>query len=128
MKFYIAAKFSEKDDVQIIQEKIVAAGHSLVCDWTRQESFRPYKEHQKESAAQSKGCIDSTIDCDVFILFTKSDGRGMLIEYGAALASHAQKAKPAIYLIGEHSSPPMFYYHPSVKWKKSIEEVLSELK
>jgi hypothetical protein len=64
----------------------------------------------------------------IYILLADREGNGVFTEFGAALASHAIKGSPRIFAIQEaNQDAAMFHYHPAISWKKSLEEVLSEL-
>lgn len=48
-------------------------------------------------------------------------------ELGVAIASHLKHGKPKIYVIGDHTARLMFYFHPSVSHRRTMDEVLGEL-
>ena len=128
MKFYIAARFGMKEEVKEIYKKLQEKGHEIVGDWTLHLPIKPYDQNQEMSKNYSEEDIQGVLDCDVFLLITDGAGTGMYVELGAAIASFLQNKKPSIYAIGEHNSRSMFYFHPVVKRRDTVEEVLDEIK
>jgi hypothetical protein len=64
----------------------------------------------------------------VFIfLATGEKGSGTFVELGAAIESNLSSGRPKIYIIGESNADSMFFFHPSVRRVKKVEDVLSEL-
>ena len=50
-----------------------------------------------------------------------------LIELGAAILSAIKLGKPQIYVIGDYNKKCMFYFHPLVNRRETIEQVLDEI-
>lgn len=120
MKIYLAAKFDKKQEVRDLYERFKKMGHEITTDWTLHKSIRPYESNPETSRDYSIEDIDAARNCDVFILMTDEAGTGMYVELGAAISSNLEHGKPKIYVIGEHTSRSMFYFHPSVNRRKIL--------
>jgi hypothetical protein len=51
----------------------------------------------------------------------------MYVELGAALALKETTGKPEVYVVGRMNHMSVFYLHPSVKARDTLEEVIKEL-
>ncbi len=128
MRFYVAAKWLLKDEVREIYRKIQEKGHEITEDWTKHPFIKPYDVNQELSEELSVKDMDGVRNSDVFVLLTDKDGVNMYVEFGMAIISHLHKKKPKrIYVIGNNLGRSMFFFHPSVRRRKTIEEVLEEL-
>lgn len=128
MKIYIAAKFQEKERVRKLFKLVKDKGHKITADWTLHKSISPYIENQELSKDYAIEDINGVKDCDIFIQLSHPEGGiGVFIELGAAILSNIIYGKPKIFIIGDHNSRSMFYFHPSVKQRKNIEGVLKEI-
>jgi hypothetical protein len=127
MKFYIAARVGAKEDVRKIIAFIKNKGHELHTDWTEHTPPRPYDKEPEISRKYAVEDLEAAADCDVFILVSDEAGTGMYTEFGVAIANNLIKGKPKVYVIGEHLSRSMFFFHPSVERKNNIEEVFEDL-
>jgi len=127
MKFYIASRFKLKDKVGDIYELLRSKGHETVTDWTKHKPVKPYKENSEFAEKYAAEDLRGVIGSDVFIIMSDDAGTGMHTELGAAIAENLRSGKPEIYVVGEHTSRSMFYFHPSVNKKENINQVLEEL-
>jgi len=127
MKFYVAARFGLKDQVRGIYKTLQDKGHEIIADWTEHKPIKPYDENQNLSRDYSIEDIDAAMSCDVFIFISSDAGTGMYVELGAAIANNIKSGSPKIYAIGEHIARSMFYFHPSVIRKNTLEEVFEDL-
>ena len=126
MKIYLAARFDKKQEVQNLYERFQKLGHEIAADWTLHKPIKPYEDNPETAREYSIEDVDAARNCDVFILMTDEAGTGMYVELGAAISSNLEHGKPKIYAIGEHTSRSMFYFHPSVNRRRTIDEVLEE--
>ena len=130
MRFYVASRFCFKNMVRVIQDKIRERGHK-VSDWTHHKEIRPFDANSYLAMEYAIEDINSARECDIFILLSDGQrygqGTGMHVELGAAIASFLDYNRPQIYVIGNHTQRSMFYYHPAVKRRDSLEEVLKEV-
>lgn len=137
MKFYIAARFDKKEDVNKIYGKLKEKGHEVHTDWTLHEPFYPYSSNPALSAHHSAEDIDGAMGCDVFVLFadeshnghtnSHNHGRGMFIELGAAIATFIENGRPKVFVIGPDNDKAIFHFHPCVTRLDTIEEVLDKI-
>lgn len=128
MKFYIAARFTEKDEVRRIYDILVTKGHKIAVDWTKHKTIKPYDKNSKLAAEYAIEDMNGVINCDIFVLLTSENtGSGSSGELGAAILSKIKFNKPNIYVIGNHFGNNFFYFHPVVKMKRDINEVLEDI-
>ena len=127
MKIYLVARFDKKQEVRDLYERFQKLGHEIVADWTLHKSIKPYENNPEIAREYSIEAFSAARNCDVFILMTDRAGTGMYVELGAAISSNLEHGKPKIYVIGRHTSRSMFYFHPSVNRRKTIDEVLEEI-
>ncbi|MEK9207501.1 MAG: hypothetical protein AAB922_03405 [Patescibacteria group bacterium] len=72
--------------------------------------------------------MDGVRNSDIFVLLTNEDGIGMYVELGMAIMSKIHKGKPRrVYVIGNKLGRSMFFFHPSVRRRKTIEDVFLDL-
>ena len=127
MKFYIVARFRLKEVVRDIHKQLQKRGHEIVADWTTHLEAKPYDENIGLARQYSIEDINGAKSCDVFIILSDEAGTNVYGELGAAIVSHLEHGKPKIYVIGDHTARSMFYFHPSVNRRRTIDEVLEEL-
>lgn len=127
MKIYIAARFDKKQEVLNLYKRFQELGHEIIADWTLHKLIKPYENNPETAREYSIEDIDAARNCDILMLMTDEAGTGMYIELGAAISSNLEHGKTKIYVIGEHTSRSMFYFHPSVNRRKNIDEVLEEI-
>ena len=129
MKFFIAGYIQDKETVKQIYGLIRQAGHEIVTDWTNDDPVTRddpnfFQEKQKRAVRDLEGVME----CDVFVILAEPiDGRAKYSEFGIALMSNVEKGTPHLFVVGEDTTRSLFFFHPAVKHKKSIEEVLEEL-
>lgn len=124
MKFYVAGRFSEKEKVKEINKLILDEGFELSGDWTDHIGSDDYGKTAERSREYAIEDIEAVKDCDVFaLLLNEKGGTGSSTELGVALALDKK-----IYLVGDHIANNMFNFHPAVIHKRSIEEVLDEVR
>lgn len=128
MKFYIAAKFQLKEKVREIYTRLQEEGHEITADWTLHKSIKPYEDNPDIAQEYAIEDINAAQSCDVFVILSEEAGTGMYVELGAAISSNLKQGKPKIYIIGNHNTRSMFYFHPSVNRRNNLEEVLQEIK
>jgi hypothetical protein len=127
MKFYVAARFEDKDLIKKIHKKILLKGHEIVGNWLEHKFVKPYEKNQKLSAEYSLADISAVLDCDIFVVLADSEGRGKIAEFGAALAANKTLGKPKIFVIGKTNTDFMFYFHPAVNRRQNIDDILKEV-
>ncbi len=127
MKVYIAGRTSERDKVKKLNELFKSKGHKIF-DWTWHKNIKPYNKNKKTAKDYAIEDIISVKNCDIFIFLTnKIPGAGSTTELGAAIALHIINKKPKIYAVGKKTNKNLFYFHPSVNLRETIEEVLKQM-
>ncbi len=130
MTIYIAASFSMKEEVRAFYKQVRERGHAITVDWTDHKPTEPKKNEADRVVAEQYAVedVEGIRNADVFLLFTDGPvGTGRYMEFGMALVAQVEKGSPAIYVIGEANADSIFYYHPSVQQRNTLEEVLDEL-
>ena len=130
VKFYISSLFSEKERVRELYKRLEGDGHEITVDWTQHKGVRLDEREEKRDMVQEYAVkdVDGVRDCDVFVILTEPlGGRTQYGELGVAIMSFLIYGKPLIYAVGEKTNQVTFYYHPSVRRRKSFDEVLTEI-
>jgi hypothetical protein len=131
MKFYIAASFFKKDLVKDVFKLLKKSNHTVTVDWTKHSGVKlPLRDHKKKLVTKYATRDEKGVnDADVFVLLSEpSAGRAMYVELGIAISNYEQNRKPLVYVVGKRTNQSIFYYHPAVKRKNSMHEVLEEIK
>jgi hypothetical protein len=128
MKVYVAARFFDKEKVKEVYKRLKADGHEITADWSKHLNPKPFSKNRQRCKKYALEDLNGTINCDVFILLTNEQaGTGSSTELGAALALSVKSNKPKIYVVGKHIDGNLFYFHPLVNLRKTINEVYKEL-
>ncbi|MCC7570240.1 hypothetical protein KO465_02750 [Candidatus Micrarchaeota archaeon] len=129
MRFYVSGRFYDREKIIEVFQYLKSRGYEIANDWTEHKNLRgEYGENMELSVKYTNEDVEGVRNCDVFVLISdKQGGTGMHTEFGIALNSLLEKNKPKIYVIGEHTSRCMFYFHPKVKRMKNLDEVLNDL-
>lgn len=127
MKVYVATRTSRKEEVREIYKKLIEMGHEITEDWTKHKSIKPYIKNQKMASKYAVEDINGVLDADVFILLCDEGGTGMFVEMGTAITMNLISKKTKVYVVGKYNDRSIFFFHPSVIRKDTIEEVLEEL-
>ncbi len=129
MKIYVASRFANIDRVKSLQKILKGHGHEITTDWTTHEHVQPVTDSNRSLATQyAIEDVKAVLDCEIFVLLTtEKTGAGSTTEFGAALLSSSLHGKPKVYVIGPYLESNLFYLHPSVTRKQTIEEVVEEL-
>lgn len=126
-KVYIAGRFGRQEEVRRIQELFKKKGYAIAVDWTTHKPIKPYGEHQELSKQYAIEDIEAAAHSDVFVLLSDDAGTGMYIELGAAITNYTKFGKPKIFVLGTFLERSMFYFHPSINRRRTIEEILEEI-
>lgn len=127
MNVYVAAVFEKRQEVRDVYARLRERGHTIAEDWTQHQPVKPYDQNAERSCAYAMADITAARSCDVFILLSDAAGTGMYIELGAAISSHLERGMPRVYVIGDHAARSLFYFHPSVARRQTLDEVLDEI-
>lgn len=128
MKFYISAKFNDKERVKQVYVLLKAAGHTITHEWVHNEASYPFHANPTFTAQCASEDIDGVLAADVFVLLSNTEpSMGASAELGAAIASYLTFKKPRIYVVGPHFDMNFCFFHPAVVRKESVEEVLNDV-
>lgn len=125
---YVASRFALKEEIRKIYSELEKIGYSVSGDWTRHKPIKPYEKHPRLSREYSVQDINRARKSNLFILISDRAGTGMHTELGSAIDHYLEFKRPRIYVIGKHLSASMFFFHPAVRRKETIEELIEELK
>ena len=125
---YVSARFALKEEVKEIYSKLEKLGYSIPWDWTEHKPIKPYNENPELAKEYAIEDINGSKDSNIFIMITDEAGTGMHTELGAAIVSALENKEKLIYLIGENLDRSVFFFHPTIRKKGTIEEVIRELK
>ncbi|MCB9811933.1 hypothetical protein H6783_03395 [Candidatus Nomurabacteria bacterium] len=127
MKFYIAGKFEDKELVQALYERVLAAGHEVSYDWTTHKNIKPYAENAEQAQVYAENELGAILDSDVFIYLTSDRGHTLHMEFGTALAKAANGGTIRIYAVGEFNDRSPWYFNPRVTRVATADEVFADL-
>jgi hypothetical protein len=129
MKFYVASSVKNKEHVQSVFDRLIAAGHEVTANWTLTEDIPEDERDKSKEYVRSiaKRDFEGIRECDVFVLISDPpEGRSMYVELGVALSFREMTGRPIVYVVGPANNESVFYYHPFVKrienWDKIIKE------
>lgn len=128
MKIYVSSKFSNRDEVKKVQKKCIGYGHTIIEDWTNNTNSYPCSQSVESARQNALSNYTSIRQCDAFIYLTSEQyGAGSSTEFGIALGLRERNGRPDIYVVGQFIDENTFFFHPLVKRKYLISQVLSEL-
>ena len=128
MKIYVAAKFSDKERVKEVYALLKQAGHAITHEWVHNKPSFPFNENAEFTAQCAQEDINGVLAAEVFILLTHAEpSMGASAELGAAIAAYIHFKKSYVYVVGPHFNTNFCFYHPVVRQKDSIEDVLKDL-
>ena len=116
MRFYVAGKFENKEEIKVLQNELRKGGHIITVDWT----WHKYDDPGYPSQYAVEDIIGAS-SCDAYVGVFKEDVgyKGALVEMGAALAFGKK-----VYLIGHAIDSCLFVGHPFVRQFDGIKEFL----
>lgn len=129
MKIFVSGQIDEKEEINVIYQKLQQSGHEVTHDWTKTDGIGDKLKNQEEAGLRAAKDITGVVEADIYILVSnnKKPGKGMYVELGAALALNEALGKPQIFTIGNRNHLSIFYLHPAVTHLKTIEDVLQQL-
>src|SRR5687768_7079977 len=110
MKIYVAGKYEEKRRVRQVQDKLKAAGHAIIHDWTREPKTW-------SRAAVALADRQAVMDAEAYVGVFEKDlpYKGAFTEMGIAIAKNIP-----IYILGNAADANIFLDLPWIK--RGIEE------
>lgn len=130
VKVYVAGALADVEEVRAVQASVLAAGHDLALDWTRgpDAGVRDYASDPAVSAAIAADDLGAVLEADaVLVVVSGHEGRGMLVELGAALARAHQGDLEHVVVLGAVVRDSVFYHHPAVRRVSGVDEWLADL-
>src|ERR1035437_6827837 len=128
MKFYIASSILNKEGIKELHEVVKQYKHEIVGDWTNDEPVLRDDNYFSEKQKRAIRDLDAVVNCDVFVILSEpTEGKAKYSELGIALASFINKKSPEIFVVGDNTTTSLFFFHPFVKRRKNILQVLKEL-
>ena len=128
MKVYVAGPLTDTDGVRAVQAAVVAAGHQLTHDWTREPDVTlaaDYASDTDRSAKIAADDLDAVLTADaVLVVASQHEGRGMFVELGAALSRARRGDLDHVVVVGPVRHESVFYYHSAVRRVDTIEDWL----
>ena len=94
-KIFVSGQIGDIPVVQRVQAALMAAGHEITHDWTRNEGGSKMLVGQQtkfdqaaESARRATNDMNGVVESDVYVICTDNEkaGKGMYVELGGALA------------------------------------------
>ena len=127
----MAGPIADAERVQAVQAAVVAAGHELTLDWSRGPDVSLADNYGREpsvSAEIATADLDALFVADaVLVVASERNGRGMFVELGAALARAHRGELAHVVVIGPIRHESVFYYHPAVQRRSTVDEWLASL-
>jgi hypothetical protein len=127
MKFYIAGKFEEVDQIHQLFKRVQAAGHEISYDWTTHIKSKPYIEHVDRIRTYAENEMQAILDSDVFIYLTHERGTTLHMEYGAAITKKKLGGDIKIYAVGKHNARSPWYFNPLATRVDTVDQVFADL-
>lgn len=131
MKVYVAGALDDAERVQAVQAAVVAAGHQLSLDWTRESDVTFVNNYASDldlSAKIATDDLDAVLDADaVLVVASEHEGRGMFVELGAALSRASRGDLEHVVVVGPIQHESVFYYHSSVQRVPTVADWLNSL-
>ena len=127
MKFYIASRFENYEQVRYLAGKLKAAGWVHTYDWTVHGSVKETDEDTLKDVGQKE--FNAVREADVVIVLTPQ-GRGTHTEFGMALALDKEiylcHADNTYFLCDDNTSA--FYWLPIVnRLTGTIDDIVHEI-
>lgn len=127
MKFYIASKLGNREQVQSLADKLKTAGWVHTFDWTKLGSVDPSDSRTLMSIGQQE--FDGVKNADIVIVLAPG-GRGTHTEFGMAIALnkiiYLCHTDDAYFRCADNTST--FYWLPQVRqFIGNIDEIAEDL-
>lgn len=129
MKVFVSGQIGEKGRVRQAFAKLSEAGAQVTHDWTQTDDLSDKLAASDESGRRAAKDIDGIVDSDVYVLLSNNVnvGKGMYAELGAALALNQLRGRPDVYVVGRMNHLSIFYLHPAVRQRASLDDVIGEI-
>ncbi len=125
MKWYFASRMRHKKAIDKIVNFLKSQNHSVVYEWSRLGSIKPYNENSDESSLVAKEISVALKDVDIFVLITDEAGTDMFIELGIVIGRWLDNNKTKIYAVGKFNDRSLMHFHPAIKRVDKLSDVFS---
>lgn len=123
VRVYVASKFENTKEVQYAQAKLLARGHTITHDWTREDAAGKTGAELEEYLSRcAQADYAGSVTCDVFLAINHPAGKGMFFEMGVAYTIGAR-----ILFVYPDRNHMIFSWLPEVEWFETIDEALNAL-
>lgn len=130
MKVYVATSYKNRRKAREAIKMLTAAGHKVTEDWTRKDKCAQLVVGKRMSHARFRRVayraikdLNGVMKCDALVMLTKTSGRGMYVELGAALAAE----KLVILVTKPRHLNCIFYFMPNIIMVRTMREALEVL-
>jgi len=120
MKFYVAGKWEEREQVRQLQDELRRLGHTITVDWTWHEfedGGYPVQYAQED--------VFGAATCDAYVgrFVNPNSYKGALVEMGVALGLGKK-----VFVIGHAIDTCIFVSHPLVTRCSNTKKFFEELR
>ncbi len=124
----MAGPIADLQRVREVQSVVVAAGHQLTPDWTRDTALVDYGKYPVGAGAIAAQDLEAVLSADaVLVVASEHEGRGVFAELGAALARACRGDLAHLVVVGEMRHESVFHFHPAVVRVDSVHDWLAGL-
>lgn len=125
MKWYFASRMRHREFIDKIVNFLESYNHSVVYDWSKLGSLKPYTENSNKTSLIAKEISDALKDVDIFVLIADEAGTDMFIELGIVIGRWLDNKKTKIYVVGEFNDRSLMHFHPAIKRLDKLSDVFS---
>jgi hypothetical protein len=125
MKWYFASRTQHKEFVDRLVNFLKSQNHSVVYEWSKLNSLKPYDENSDRSSSIAKEISVALKDVDIFVLISDEAGTDMFIELGIAIGRWLDDRKTRIYAVGKFNDRSLMHFHPAIKRVDKLSDVFS---
>lgn len=105
MKFYVAGKYSEREQIRLIMSELEKMGHKITEDWTKHTDMNKANIYAQ---ADIGGVTKSEVI--IAIMLNTNDYKGLWVEVGCGLGQDKR-----VYIVGNAGDSCIFVHHPLVR-------------
>ncbi len=125
MKWYFAARMRQREFIEKIVHSLEAKDHSIVYDWSKFGSLKPYHENSSKSSSVAREISEALKNVDVFVLLADESGTDMYVELGIAIGRWLDNPKTRIYAVGEFNNRSLMHFHPAIQRLEKLSDVFA---
>jgi NAD(P)H-dependent FMN reductase len=129
VKIYVAGRWTRKAEVREAQRLLREAGHEITHDWTPKEDPDPAWDErrvQQYLAEEAREDLRGVREADAVVVLHDDTGRGLFVEFGAALADPRKRV--LVVDAAPHVGSCVFYFLPGVEVVSRVEAVVERLR